>query len=170
MIRLLPHRFLKPVRSDSLNVSDNMKSIEYIVKPYISVGNIEFEKSIEDTIENLGEPIKIIEDEIMRETRVYYPNFVLVFLRNRLKDIRFSDELEMKKLNILLNEVNITKEKDLITRLSEIPKSKPSEIIKKTINFNGLGINITNYESKIKREIRFFAKSRKKYYELYQLA
>ncbi|WP_405397838.1 hypothetical protein [Maribacter sp. Asnod2-G09] len=137
---------------------------KYEVIPFISVGNINFGISKENVEENIGKPNKIIDNPIMGEVSVYYPDFILIFIRKRLVDVRFTDELNMDNLSIIVKEVDILETKNLINILSEMPRAKPSKEIKGYINFYNLGLNLAGFgrkKMKNKREIRFFSKGRK---------
>lgn len=143
---------------------------KYEVIPFVSVGNVRFGMSKEEIEHVLGKPNQVIDDSILGEVRVEYPDFVLVLIRKRLVDVRFSDELNMDNLIIVVREVNLLETENLLDVLSGKPKSKPSKEIKGFINFYGLGMNLAGFgkkKMKNKRELRFYSKGRKKYYELY---
>ncbi|WP_452231750.1 hypothetical protein [Lacinutrix sp. MEBiC02595] len=143
---------------------------KYDVVPFVSVGKMEFGMTKDQIEDIIGKPSDIIDDNIMGEVRVHYPDFILVFIRKKLVDVRFSDQLNMDNTLLFIKGINILETKNLIEVLSEITRSKPSNEIKGFINFYGLGINLAGFgkkKMKDKREVRFYSKGRKKYYELY---
>ena len=143
---------------------------QFVVIPYKSVGDLNFSMTQLDVEQILGKSYETINDNIMGEIREYRTDFILVYIRNKLVDIRFSDKNKLNEINIYLNDIVINNCSNIIDVLINYPNSKPSEIFNGYINFYGLGINLGGFgkaKSKEGREIRFFAKNRIKYYEHY---
>jgi hypothetical protein len=142
----------------------------YIVKPYESVGDLKFGMTQLEIEHIIGKSNEIIDDKVMGEIRENRNDFVLVYIRKKLVDIRFSEKHNLNEINIFLEDINLCNTLNIIDTLSNYPNSKPSKIFKGYINFYGLGINFSGIgktKSKEGKEIRFFAMNRKKYYELY---
>ena len=143
---------------------------KFEIIPFVSVNNMKFGMTLEDIEYLIGKPNDLINDEIMGEVRAYYSNFVLIFIRKKLIEFSFNESIGMNELEIIVNGGEIVNNVKIIDVLSELPKSKPSEIKRGSINFYGLGINLGGFKkSKYfpKKEIRVFSKGRIKYYELY---
>jgi hypothetical protein len=145
---------------------------EYVIVPFISVGNIKFGMTQEEIEAFEGKPKNTTNDPIMGEIREEREYFEIVYIRKKVAEIRFSDAMKMKELNLSYQNLDLTESSNLIESLSSINKSKPSKEVKKCINFYGLGFSLLGYRNKTLtgREITFFAKNRLEFYELYLIA
>ncbi|AYN04384.1 hypothetical protein [Flavobacterium sp. 140616W15] len=143
---------------------------ELNIIPFVSVGEIKFGMTKEEVFELMGEANDLINDLIMNEVRAYYDDFVLVFIRKRLVDFRFSSETNLENVKIFINNIDLVNTNNIINVLSSLSNSKPSEEVKGYINFYGLGICLGGFgKRKINsgKEIRVFSKGRLGYYKIF---
>ncbi len=143
---------------------------ELNIIPFVSVGEIKFGMTKEEVFELMGEANYLINDLIMNEVRACYDDFVLVFIRKRLVDFRFSSETNLENVKIFINNIDLVNTNNIINVLSSLSNSKPSEEVKGYINFYGLGICLGGFgKRKINsgKEIRVFSKGRLGYYKIF---
>ena len=146
---------------------------QYVVVPFKSVGNLKFGMTQEDVEGIMGKPNETIDDKIMGEVRESRNDFILIYIRKKLVEVRFSDKLNLEEIEIVLGSINLFDCPNVVDTLLNYPNSKPSKKVKGYINFYGLGINLGGFgKTKLKdsREMRIFAKGRIKYFELYLTA